>query len=318
MPAVCPAGSGSNGVAGHAAGYGSVVDVLVLRALGIGDLLVAVPALRGLRRAFPQDRIVLAAPAHLTELVALTGAVDTVLPTRDLGTLRWPATPPGIAVNLHGCGPESIADLLATRPGQLVTHRHEAFPGLAGPGWRVDTHEVDRWCDLLAWHGIDTDPSDLALARPTALSVAPGAVVVHPGASDAARRWRPELFAEVAQTLAATGRRVVVTGSKDERGLAETVAWHANLPDDAVLAGRLGLAQLATLVADAALVVTNDTGVGHLATAYGTRSVVLFGPTSPAGWGPPADRPRHRALWANALRHSTEEVLAAANAVDQL
>ena len=41
-----------------------------------------------------------------------------------------------------------------------------------------------------------------------------------------------------------------------------------------------------------------DTGVAHLATALRTPSVVLFGPTSPALWGPPPDRPWHRALWA--------------------
>jgi ADP-heptose:LPS heptosyltransferase len=45
-------------------------------------------------------------------------------------------------------------------------------------------------------------------------------------------------------------------------------------------------------------VLSADTGIAHLATALGTPSVVLFGPTSPARWGPPADRPQHRALWA--------------------
>jgi ADP-heptose:LPS heptosyltransferase len=45
-------------------------------------------------------------------------------------------------------------------------------------------------------------------------------------------------------------------------------------------------------------VICGDTGVAHLATAYCTPSVVLFGPVSPAEWGPPADRLQHRALWA--------------------
>ncbi|MDP8970228.1 MAG: hypothetical protein M3N52_06995, partial [Actinomycetota bacterium] len=55
---------------------------------------------------------------------------------------------------------------------------------------------------------------------------------------------------------------------------------------------------LAALVAGAGRVVCGDTGVGHLATALRTPSVLLFGPTSPARWGPPPDRPWHRALWA--------------------
>jgi ADP-heptose:LPS heptosyltransferase len=51
-------------------------------------------------------------------------------------------------------------------------------------------------------------------------------------------------------------------------------------------------------VGAAARVVCGDTGVAHLATALGTPSVVLFGPTPPALWGPPSDRPWHRVLWA--------------------
>jgi ADP-heptose:LPS heptosyltransferase len=273
----------------------AVSTILVLRALGIGDLLTAVPALRGLRRAFPHDHLVLAAPAGLAELVALTGAVDELLPTPALGALRWSRTGPRVAVNLHGSGPESIADLLGTRPGSLLTHRHPGFPELNGPEWTGDLHEVDRWCGLLAAHGIPADRADLELARPAVPSPAPGAVVVHPGAAFPARRWPPERFAVVARALAAGGRRVVVTGSLGERALADSVA--AGLGEDTVLAGRTGLAELAALVADAELVVCGDTGAGHLATAFGTPSVVLFGPTPPARWGPPADRPQHRPLW---------------------
>jgi ADP-heptose:LPS heptosyltransferase len=269
-----------------------VAVTLVLRALGIGDLLVAVPALRGLRRAVPEDHLVLATPGRLTGLVALTGAVDEVLPTPGLGMLRWSRQPPELAVNLHGSGPESVADLRATRPGKLVGY---GMPD--GPRWPEEVHEVDRWCGLLAAHGIEADPTDLALSRPAVPNPAPGAVVVHPGAAFPARRWPPERFAEVARTLARDGHRVVVTGSPAERDLARRVASAAGLDDDAVLAGRVGLLALAVLVADAELVVCGDTGVSHLATAYGTPSVVLFGPTPPARWGPPAGRPQHRPLW---------------------
>jgi ADP-heptose:LPS heptosyltransferase len=63
-----------------------------------------------------------------------------------------------------------------------------------------------------------------------------------------------------------------------------------------VLAGRLSLTELAALVSEARLVVCGDTGVAHLASAYRTASVVLFGPVSPALWGPPTSGP-HVALW---------------------
>lgn len=295
-------------------------DVLVLRALGIGDLLVAVPALRGLRRAFPHGRVTLAAPSWLAELAMLTGAIDRLLPTPGLGALHWVAPGPAVAVNLHGAGPESVADLVATGPGRLITHRHTAFPDLAGPEWLEDQHERDRWCRLLRWHGIDADPTDLGLALPAAGNVAPGVVVVHPGASVPARRWPPDRFAAVAAGLAAAGHRVVVTGSVEEAGLAGDVARAAGLPAEVVLAGRIGLGDLAALVAGAALVVSGDTGVGHLATAYGTPSVLLFGPTPPRRWGPPQGRRQHVVLWAgdtdNGLRELTvADALAAAGRV---
>ncbi|MGW4065213.1 glycosyltransferase family 9 protein [Amycolatopsis sp. NPDC004747] len=272
--------------------------VLVLRALGVGDLLTAVPALRALRAAYPGDRLVLAAPEQLRDLVELIDAVDELLPTPRLGELAWPGSPPRLAVNLHGSGPESLHDLLAADPAELLTHRHPDFPDVPGLDWRDDVHEVDRWCRLVEYHHLEADRSALHLPVPPGPSPAPDAVVVHPGAAFPARRWPPERFATVVRDLAADGHRVVLTGSAAERDLAISIAEAAGLGDDAVLAGRTDLAELAALVAGAALVVCGDTGVGHLATAFGTPSVLLFGPTPPRLWGPPPSARQHVVLWA--------------------
>jgi ADP-heptose:LPS heptosyltransferase len=292
--------------------------VLVLRALGLGDLLTAVPALRALRSAYPNHRLVLAAPAPLGELALLTAAVDDLLPTAQLGPLPWREPPPAVAVNLHGRGPQSTFVLRALAPSVLISH------GNQGPDWDDDLHEVHRWCRLLEHFGIPTDPADLALSRPQAPSPVPGAVIVHPGCAFAARRWPVERYAQVARRLASRGRQVVVTGSAADGSLAAQVTAAADLPDGAMLAGRTTLSQLAALVAGASLVVCGDTGIAHLATAYRTPSVVLFGPVSPQHWGPPPHRPQHVALWAGTtgdtfsdqpdpglLRITTAEVIAA-------
>ncbi len=273
-------------------------SILVLRALGLGDLLTAVPALRGLRAAHPDHRLVLAAPEPLRPLTELVDAVDDLLPTAGLGALRRPDAPPALAVNLHGSGPQSIRDLLTAAPETLLTHRHPHFPDVPGPPWHADLHEVERWCALLASAGIATDRTALRLPAPARRSEEPDAVIVHPGAASPARRWPAGRFARLARDLADDGHRVIVTGSAAERPLAEAVAAGAGLPPDAVYAGRTDLAGLAALVAAAALVVCGDTGVGHLATAFGTPSVLLFGPTPPWLWGPPADAPQHVVLWA--------------------
>jgi ADP-heptose:LPS heptosyltransferase len=277
---------------------GRTRHVVVLRALGLGDLLTGIPALRGLRAAFGGARITLAAPAALAPLAALSGAVDK---TEDTAPLRPPDPTlhhADLAVNLHGRGPESTRLLLETSPRRLIAFEHEDLPVTrGGPSWRADEHEVNRWCRLLGESGIPADPAAIGLDRPAAPSPRPGAVIVHPGAAAGARRWPAGRWAEVARALARSGHRVVLTGMLREWPLARHVAARAGLPGDSVLAGRTGLEALAALTARAALVLSGDTGVAHLAAAFARPAVTLAGPVPPRLWGPPA-RPWHRVLWA--------------------
>lgn len=271
-------------------------EVAVLRATGIGDLATAVPALRGLRAAFPDRPLALGAPAWLAPLVQLVGVVDRHRPVEGL-TGPWPGPAPYLAVNLHGRGPQSHRLLLAARPRRLYAFACEAAGHRDGPEWVEEEPETTRWCRLLAWYGIRADPTDLALPAPPPGGMPTGAAVVHPGAKHARRRWPAHRFAQVARALAERGYRVVVTGSPPEAPLAARVAGLAGLPRTAVLAGTTGLGDLAALIAHARLLVSGDTGAAHLATAFHTPSVVLFGPMPPARWGPPPDRVVHRVLW---------------------
>jgi ADP-heptose:LPS heptosyltransferase len=273
--------------------------LLVLRALGFGDLLTAVPALRALADAFPDHQRILACPRELAPLVELTGAIDEVLDARPLAPLVDVRPGVDLAVNLHGRGPESHRVLQALEPDRLVAFASAAAGFRDGPRWRPDEHERVRWCRLLEQSGIPADPERLDLPSPPtpAAARAPGVTIVHPGAAAPARRWPPERFAAVARAETAAGRRVAVTGSRTETELAREVARLAGLPGEAVLAGRTGLRELAALVATADRVVCGDTGIAHLATALRTPSVVLFGPVAPDLWGPPPERPWHRVLW---------------------
>jgi ADP-heptose:LPS heptosyltransferase len=276
--------------------------VVVLRALGLGDLLTAIPALRALADAFPRHPRLLATPAALAPLARCSGAVDEVVPTDGLDApLHRRLHGAGLAVNLHGRGPESHELLLATEPRRLVAFTHPAVPASSeGPRWRSDEHEVARWCRLLEESGIAADPARLDLELPPGPVPhgAEGATLIHPGAASPSRRWPPERFAEVARAEVADGRRVIVTGGPAEVELADDVAARAGLPETAVHAGQGGVLTLGRLVDAAARVVCGDTGVAHLATALRTPSVVLFGPSSPALWGPPPDRRWHHPLWA--------------------
>jgi ADP-heptose:LPS heptosyltransferase len=269
----------------------------MVRALGLGDFLTGVPAYRALRAAYPGYEIVLAAPPRFAALAALTGAVDRVLPTGELQPVPWPGPPPAVAADLHGNGPASHDLVRAVGAPVTMMYASPANPRVDGPWWAAEEHEVTRWCRLLGWWGIPADPGALRLAPPARPPRVSAAVVVHPGAASGSRRWPAARFADVARAMAALGLPVVITGNQVERALAEQVAQAAGLGREAVLAGRTGLAGLAAVVAAASMVISNDTGIAHLAVAYGIPSVTLFGPVSPALWGPPRDSPRHLALW---------------------
>jgi ADP-heptose:LPS heptosyltransferase len=166
-----------------------------------------------------------------------------------------------------------------------------------GPAWHADEHEVLRWCRLVGESfPVHADPSDLTLAVPATPPDVGRAVVVHPGAAYPSRRWPTARFAEVARWASDEGFPVVITGSASEIGVAEEVRRMAGMSHDAVLAGRTDLTELSSLVASARLVVCGDTGMAHLASAFRTPSVVLFGPVSPRLWGPPGDGP-HAVIW---------------------
>jgi ADP-heptose:LPS heptosyltransferase len=272
----------------------------VYRAIGLGDLLTGVPALRALRRALPDHEIVLAAPRAQSPLVELIDAVDLMIPTEELEPVAWAGPPPEVAIDLHGNGPASRKLVEALRPERVVGFGL----GPANPRWDPDEHERVRWCRLIvsAFGGTPQDlgvlADDLLLPAPAPAPerlAHPGAVLIHPGAASAARRWPAERFAAVAVRLTQAGREVLLTGSRGERALAESVASRAGLPDEAVLAGETDLAALASFASEAALVVCGDTGMAHLASAYATPSVLLFGPTPPSRWGPPPGP--HTVLW---------------------
>jgi ADP-heptose:LPS heptosyltransferase len=264
-------------------------EILALRALKLGDILVAVPAVKSIRRAYPDHALVLAVPRWLAPIVELIGGVDALLPTPGLNDLL--PVPPGridIAVNLHGNGPESRGIIEALRPRVIVGHKNDVHDG---PEWEDGVLERYRWARLVTWHGMPADPDDVALQAPDKPSIAPGATLVHVGAFYGSRHWPRERFAAVAAALRAEGHTVLFTGSAAERERAEEVARLAGFDASAVLAGELALDEFAALIRAARVVVSADTGAAHLASAYAVPSVVLFGPAPVEEWGPPATGP---------------------------
>jgi ADP-heptose:LPS heptosyltransferase len=110
-------------------------------------------------------------------------------------------------------------------------------------------------------------------------------VCVHPGSRSSATRWDPASFARVADALAERGLAVVLTGSRDEAYLTNQVVSamkHAAID----LGGRLSLGGLGAALSRARLLVCNDTGVSHMASALRVPSVVVFTASDPNRWSP--------------------------------
>src|SRR5690606_26008016 len=121
-----------------------------------------------------------------------------------------------------------------------------------------------------------------------------GYVCIHPGAAHDSRCWPTTRFVEAGTALQERGCRLVLTGTADEAYLIKAIsAW---LPQPALdLTGQTTLGVAALLLQNARLVLSNDTGISHLAAAMNTPSVIIFVASPPGRWAP-LDRHRHRTV----------------------
>ncbi len=307
----------------------SVRKIAIVRALQLGDLLVAIPALRALRMAFPVAEVTFYGrpwasellerfPAYFDRFVAFPGfpgmpeaPIDADRADRCFHEAR--AYGYDLVVQLHGDGTSSNA--FAKLLGGRFTAGYQR-PGQGGPPLDLaldddDTeHEIHRWLRLAAALGAPS--ADLSLEFPVAdddrialaslpdidalLQSGKPLVGLHPGARDPVRRWPTERFAAIGDTLAEQlGAGVLVTGGPAETELAASLAQRLEGPV-VNLAGRTSLGMLAAAIAECRLFISNDTGPAHLGVAVGTPSVVIFGAADPRRWQP-LDRVRHRAIY---------------------
>jgi ADP-heptose:LPS heptosyltransferase len=129
-------------------------------------------------------------------------------------------------------------------------------------------------------------------------------VCIHAGARMPDRRWPVERFAEVADGIASTGLRVVLTGVNEEVELVEQVEKRMQ-SQPVNLSGKTSLGCMAAILSDAKLLISNDTGVSHLAAALKVPSIVIFMASEPKRWAP-IDKRLHRVVaWGAAASPQT-------------
>ncbi|WP_063580834.1 glycosyltransferase family 9 protein [Achromobacter ruhlandii] len=305
-------------------GAGTPRRIVVFRALQLGDMLCAVPALRALRQAFPRAGITLLGLAGAREFVDRFQAyVDDLIefpgiaafpeqPSRPAelpGFLRRVrALRPDVALQMHGSGTHTnrIVDALgAAWRGGFVARRQAQEAGRY-LHWPDTLPEPQRYLALLRFLGLPVGddrlefpdrPADAiqaqALLRRHALDPA-RLVLMHPGARLPSRRWPLARYAQVARELHGAGWQVALTGTGAERPMIDELRQRANLPLPD-LCGATTLGGLASLLRACRLLVCNDTGVSHLAAAVGAPSVVIACGSDARRWAP-RDRRRHIVL----------------------
>jgi len=285
-------------------------SVLVIVARRLGDVLLATPLVRSIRRAWPDAAI---------DCLVFAGTEGMLAANPDLRRVVTVPERPGLRAHLAFLrGIRRRYDLaLATQPGDRPTiyawQAGKRRAGLALPGakhaWKRAL--LDAWApfDDLGTHAVATN---LALARLIGIEPVPEVVaawseddaralaaalpfdasttryaVLHPYPRFRYKAWTRAGWLALAAWLAGEGFRIVVGagGAPDERSYVEDLM--RDLPPGTVnLAGRLSFGQYACLVAGAAVYVGPDTSTTHLAAATGTPTVTLFGPSNPVRWGP--------------------------------
>jgi ADP-heptose:LPS heptosyltransferase len=302
-------------------------EILVVRALALGDLLCAVPFLRALRRRDPGARIGLVGLPWASVFVDRFGEYVDVLvpfpgwpgipeaPYDPHRTDRFVASvrrhPPDLAIQAHGSGRlinGFVTGLGAARTaGFFVPDDPSTRPALGTwipyPAGGPETQRLLRLAAALGANAADDGlewPLRLEDERDVAAAVAPDRLepgtyaVVHPGASRPIARWPAVRIAAVADALAKRGLRTVLTGTPSEAAVTRDVARAMRTPT-LDLAGRTSLGALGALLAGARLVVSNDTGVAHLAEAVDAPTIRIFRASDPRRWGPVSFH-RHVAL----------------------
>jgi lipopolysaccharide heptosyltransferase II len=302
----------------------SVRRIAIVRALHLGDLLLAVPALRAVRARYPKAEITLIGlpwaeqfvrrfARYVDQFIAFPGypgideeAYNPIRTKRFLAAQRARAY--DLAIQMHGSGHASNPFALALGAHATVGY----YEGSAPPGLSASapypTAEPEvmrnlglaqlagcRWLDATLEFPLTADDREEAQARLQGVPVDVPLIAMHVGAKSPSRRWPPDRFAVVANSLIERfGAHIVLTGSAEDGNLACAVrAFMTRSPLD--MTGKTSLGGLAALLERASLFIGNDSGPAHLAEAVGTPSVTIFGPTDPGRWAS-LDQQAHRVV----------------------
>ena len=303
--------------AATAPGADDVRHVVLCKLWGLGNLAMVLPLVAAVRARFQRARITFVTLERNRELLASQPGLDRIVTIKDHGLVAPLADLLQVVRELRADRPDLFLDFEQfLRVSGLVARASGArfVVGFDTPGQdrrglhdraapcAPDRHMSRSFAALAEAAGLATDgvPSHAlvvpAAARPRIAALVGESAprpwfVLHPGSGDnfPGRRWPVERFAAVAARLHARhGGSLFVTGGAGERPLASELVAELAAQEIAArdLCGALDLPELLALLAASDLLISNDTGPVHLATALRRPVVALFGPNSPQLYGP--------------------------------
>ncbi|MHB8882005.1 MAG: lipopolysaccharide heptosyltransferase II [Thermodesulfovibrionales bacterium] len=297
-------------------------DKILVRGVNwLGDAVMTLPALRALRKASPGSKISILLKPSVSPLFDHDPSVDEVIPYTDeyrgvSGRLKLAALLRSRnfcrAFLFQNALDAAVITFLAGIPDRIGYSRDgrrlllsEAVPF---DEEARDLHHIDYYLNLLAQTGIAAEssrpwislqPGERVAARERLQGLKRPVIALNPGAAyGSSKRWPPERFAALAdRVLQEIGGSVVIFGGPSERSIADEIAGKMALPGAARggtspgdrvlnLAGRTTVRELAALIAESDLLVTNDSGPMHIGYAVRTPLVAIFGSTSAHHTGP--------------------------------
>ena len=284
------------------------MNILIVRLGALGDVVHAVPAAAALRKAFPAAGIDWLVDARHRAIVDLVTTVDRAIPLESPTLAGWTAvlrvlrrTSYDVAIDLQGLMKSAVlarASGAARVVGFSIWHLREktARPFYSDAHDAEGGHVIRKNLRLLRALDVEDDEIRFPLADvpspalDTLRERIPAGrrfALINAGAAWPNKRWPPGRFGEVAAFLDdACGLTPVVLWGPGEQGLADAVI--AASSNTAIAAPSTGVADLVALTRASALVISGDTGPLHIATAVGTPTVSIFGPTDPDRNGPHA------------------------------
>lgn len=268
--------------------------ILIIHPGALGDVLQAVPALRGLRARTPGATLVLAGQPRLGRLLVALGVVDEARAFDGLGLealFTDGPIPPALAEWLGGFA-RVVSWFGAREPtyrarlGALAAELTVARP--------VPDDETPVWRHLLATLSLGdfVETDSVAPIRLPARPPGASAVVVHAGSGGAWKQWPPERFAEaIGEVTARHAVAVVVHQGPADRAAVDALLARLDHPVERLVEPELPA--LAAILSGARAYLGGDSGISHLAAAVGAPSVVLFPPAHLPRWSPwsPSTRP---------------------------